>query len=156
MKSSIRQPAIDVPVPVQVFNDLCAYRERSGDRRDLALLAGTAIAHWLALQAQQPALHAGRRAVSGYQWKNVFLPSGTLLRTLYRGQPYHAAVDGDDILFDGRKVSPSEFVNGLGGAARNAWQRIWILFPNEATWLLAAHLRNQGDLKLKLNGLSPV
>jgi len=36
-------------------------------------------------------------------------------------------------------------VNNLGGAARNAWQRIWILFPNEAKWLLAARLRHQND-----------
>lgn len=143
MKNPTRRHAIDVPVSVQVFNDLCAYRERSGDRRDLALMAETAIAHWLALQSQQPALYAGRRAVNGYQWKNLFLPSGTLLRTLYQGKSYHAAVDGDDILYEGRKVSPSEFVNALGGAARNAWQRIWVLFPNEAIWLLAADLRDR-------------
>ena len=145
MKSPIRQHAIDVPVPVRVFSDLCAYRERSGDRRDIALLAETAIAHWLALQAGQPASHSGRRAVNGYQWKHVFLPSGTLLRTRYQGKSFHAAVEGDDIVFEGRKVSPSEFVNALGGAARNAWQRIWVLFPNEATWLLAAGLRDSGS-----------
>jgi len=145
MKNPMRQHAIDIPVSVHVFNDLCAYRERGGDRRDLAVLAETAIAHWLALQSQQPALYAGRRAISGYQWKNLFLPSGTLLRTRYRGKSYHAAVDGDDIVFEGRKMSPSEFVNALGGAARNAWQRIWILFPNEAKWLLAARLRDQND-----------
>ena len=145
MQSPTRRHAIDVRVSVQVFKDLCAYPERSGDRRDLALMAETAIAHWLALQSQQPALYAGRRAVNGYQWKNLFLPSGTLLRTLYQGKSYHAAVDGDDILYEGRKVSPSEFVNALGGAARNAWQRIWVLFPNEAKWLLAADLRDRND-----------
>ena len=36
MKTLTRRHAIDIPVSVQVFNDLCAYRERSGDRRDLA------------------------------------------------------------------------------------------------------------------------
>jgi len=61
--------------------------------------------------------------------------------TRYRGKRYHAAVEGGDILFDGRKVTPSEFVHAPGGAARNAWQLVWILFPNEAAWLLGAILR---------------
>ena len=141
MTTPPRRHTIDIPVAIHVFGDLCAYRERSGDGRDLALIAETAIAHWLTLQAQQPALQAGRRAINGFQWKSLFLPSGTLLRTHYQGKSYHAAVDGDDILFEGRNVSPSEFVNAPGGAARNAWQRIWILFPNETKWLLAAALR---------------
>lgn len=81
--------------------------------------------------------------LDGYQWKEVFLPAGTALRSVYRKTSYLAHVEGHELLFDGRSVSPAQFVNALGGSFRNAWKSIWIRFPNENEWKLAITLRNK-------------
>ncbi|WP_147373874.1 hypothetical protein [Massilia cavernae] len=89
-------------------------------------------------------------ATSGYQWKHLFLPHGTLLRTIFNGKNYHCLVDGDRIHYNGEEVSPSGFANAVGGIHRNAWKVVWILFPNSPTWKLAAAMR----LKRKSSGKS--
>jgi hypothetical protein len=106
-------------------------------------LAGVAIRHWLAdekrkhesIPAREPSL------VSGYQWKRVFLPDGTLVRTIFKGRPRVAQVANDQLLVDGEPTSPNEFVNSTGGAPRNAWKSIWLLFPGEREWKLADDCR---------------
>ena len=80
-------------------------------------------------------------ATSGYQWKSVFLPHGTLLRTIFGGKNHHCLVEGDQILYQGAAVSPSGFVNAVGGIRRNAWRCTWILFPNTLEWKLADTMR---------------
>lgn len=79
--------------------------------------------------------------VSGYQWKHLFLPNGTLLRTIFNGKNFHCLVEDDHLLYNGEKVSPSRFVNAVGGVRRNAWKVTWILFPNTSVWKLAGSLR---------------
>lgn len=83
--------------------------------------------------------------LSGYQWKDLFLPSGTVLRTVFKGRHYLATVQEASIIFEGRDVSPSEFVNAVGGSSRNAWQVLWLLFPNEKIWRLATACREAID-----------
>jgi myosin-crossreactive antigen len=78
----------------------------------------------------------------GYQWKSLFLPAGTVLRAVLDGENTHAIVEGNHVVFDGKQVSPSGFVNTGGRAVRNAWTSIWILFPQQSVWKLAADCRD--------------
>jgi hypothetical protein len=82
-------------------------------------------------------------AATGYQWKSQFLPSGTLLRTVFVGKNHHCLVEGDRILYNGQAVSPTGFANAVGGIRRNAWRCIWILFPDSKDWKLADTLRKR-------------
>jgi hypothetical protein len=52
-------------------------------------------------------------------------------------------VDGDDIVFEGRSVSPAQMANTVAGGTRNAWRELWILSPGETVWKSAWALRNQ-------------
>jgi hypothetical protein len=79
--------------------------------------------------------------IAGYQWKSLFLPNGTLLRTVFNGKNFHCLVEDDRIHFNGQSVSPSGFANAVGGMRRNAWKVIWVLFPNTSEWKLAGTLR---------------
>jgi hypothetical protein len=90
-------------------------------------------------------------ATSGYQWKHLFLPSGTLLRTVFDGKNFHCLVEEDRIMYEGESTSPSRFANAVGGVNRNAWKVIWILFPDSHTWKLAASLRPQKKQNLRRN-----
>ena len=74
---------------------------------------------------------------AGYQWKEVFLPEGTGLRTYFAGRSNFALVEGEEIKFDGQAVSPSRFANLQGSGNRNAWKVIWLRFPGNHEWILA-------------------
>lgn len=82
-------------------------------------------------------------AHGGYQWKRLFLPDGTVLRTVFSGTNYHCVVEGGRIAFDGKDVLPSRFVNAAGGMRRKAWLCTWILFPDTKQWQLADALRTR-------------
>ena len=77
----------------------------------------------------------------GYQWKSLFLPEGTVLRTVYLGENYHCLIDGNHIIYEGKCVSPSQFINAVGGVRRNAWALIWLLFPGATEWKAAKSFR---------------
>ena len=74
---------------------------------------------------------------AGYQWKQVFLPEGTRLRASFGKQPYYAMVEGAEIKYGERAVSPSCFANLQGSGNRNAWKAIWLRLPGSDEWLLA-------------------
>lgn len=84
---------------------------------------------------------AGEPEFAGYQWKSLFLPHGTVLRTVFKGKSHHCRVDVDQILYQGEACSPSGFVNAVGGVRRNAWKSVWLLFPDSKHWQLADTLR---------------
>jgi hypothetical protein len=78
---------------------------------------------------------------NGYQWKQLFLPNGTALRTTFGGKHFHAIVDKDQVIYEGGATSPSAFANSVGNGVRNAWRTVWILLPTEQAWTRAADLR---------------
>jgi hypothetical protein len=80
----------------------------------------------------------------GYQWKSLFLPEGTELRMCYRGQNCYAHVTGDDIIYQGRPVSPRQLALEAAGDGRNAWRDVWVRLPGDAAWRPAARLRRDG------------
>src|SRR4051795_122211 len=73
------------------------------------------------------------------------MPSGTRLRMWYDGRFHYADVVGDDINFQGRKVSPAQLANSVAGNTRNAWRDIWLLFPGETKWKLASLRRRRAQ-----------
>lgn len=79
----------------------------------------------------------------GYRWKNLFLPSGTRLEVRTQGQTHRARVDGDELLYEGQRVSPNGFVAACAGATRNAWREISLLLPGERYWKPAYVLRKE-------------
>lgn len=130
-----------VPLPLSVFMALCEHKSKSGSPQLAEEMVAEAVRDWLAAQAQRARRAHARAALSGYQWKDVFLPHGTVLRAVIEGKSVHATVNGDTILFDGHAVSPSRFVNMHGRAVRNAWTAVWLLFPQQSIWRRAADCR---------------
>lgn len=77
----------------------------------------------------------------GYQWKMLFLPEGTRVRMQYDETWHSAEVMGDDLMYQGRPVSPHQLTQQVAGDGRNAWRDLWIRFPGEKNWACAAQLR---------------
>jgi hypothetical protein len=91
----------------------------------------------------------GAASEAGYQWKQVFLPSGTRLRTSFGGRRLFAQVAGDEIMYDGLVVSPSGFANLQGSGNRNAWKTIWICLPGSQEWMLAEVYRLASNARIE-------
>ena len=107
------------------------------------------VQRWLAMDMERLALRRNGSAIRGFQWKNVFLPDGTRLRTSYQGVSEFAKVVDDRILSDdGESLTPSQFANRHANG-RNAWRFIWIRFPGDAHWIRAIDHRQRSDEQLQ-------
>lgn len=132
-------PLYDVP-PTAALRRLSRFLADIGSELSTTQAATAAIEDWIAAQRMAAGpVWPGR----GYQWKNLFLPEGTLLR-IHAGQRNHTAqVLEDALVYDGRPVSPAQMARSVGGRGRNAWRDAWLLFPGERTWLAAARCRRE-------------
>jgi hypothetical protein len=133
-------PQMSIPITIEVWHQLLGGSCYADFEKEDWEIAAEAIGEWARRNnpdsLPMPAAH-------GYQWKSQFLPDGTLLRTVFGGKNHHCLVQGDQILYNGKAVSPSGFVNAVGGIRRNAWRCTWILFPDSKDWKLADSLRTR-------------
>lgn len=146
------ESTISVSIPTEQFLDLVNFLRSNNDPRDPVNVVRTAIEYWMDNASWKPEL-LSQTDTSGYQWKNLFLPSGTQIRMQYKGQYYYAKVEGDSIIYNEKPVSPSTLANTIAGGSRNAWRDLWIKRPDpvrEEEWKLADNLRRAAD-KLEKN-----
>jgi len=134
------KPEMSIPISLAVWHQLLGGSADAGWDKEAWEIAEEAINEWTR-RHNPDALAAS--AMSGYQWKSQFLPDGTVLRTVFGGKNHHCRVEGDRILYKEKAVSPSGFVNAVGGIRRNAWRCTWILFPDSKEWKLADTLRTR-------------
>jgi hypothetical protein len=133
-------PGMALAISLEQYQQLISASLKSGFAKEAWEIGAAAIHEWLV--RNDPESFA-MPATSGYQWKNLFLPNGTLLRTIFNGKNFHCLVEEDHIRYKGEMTSPSGFANAVGGVRRNAWKVIWILFPNSSVWKLAGALRKK-------------
>ncbi len=106
----------------------------AGSLRDIV---DCAVTDWLARQSSLGEAVPG----AGYRWKNLFLPAGTELRLEYNSSTHHARVIGDDLVFEGQRVSPRRMLMQLTGLTGNAWYWITVRLPGERQFVRARALR---------------
>jgi hypothetical protein len=138
MQKQHPSPHMNLPISIEIYQQLLRASAGSGFEKEAWEIGAVAIRDWMV--RNDPDSFA-MPATAGYQWKSLFLPNGTLLRTIFNGKNFHCLVEEDHIVYNGQSVSPSGFANAVGGVRRNAWKVIWILFPNSSEWKLAGTLR---------------
>jgi hypothetical protein len=131
-------PHMELPISLEIYHQLLGASFNTGLEKEAWEIGAAAIREWMV--RHNPDSFA-MPATAGYQWKSLFLPNGTLLRTVFNGKNFHCLVEDDRILYNEQAVSPSGFANAVGGVRRNAWKVVWILFPNTTVWKLAGTLR---------------
>jgi hypothetical protein len=137
MKSTVTL-AIEPDTLLRLINQL----RRAGGQQDLSDAICIAIRFWLDAQAAMP--NGGDPAnVRGYQWKSLFLPEGTVLRSWSYGEHNYAEVVGDEIIHNGRAVSPNKFAQAFARTTRNAWTDLFIRRPGDKNYIMACRLRQQ-------------
>jgi 5-methylcytosine-specific restriction endonuclease McrA len=87
----------------------------------------------------------------GYLWKSrdarLFLPHGTEIRMPYKGVDHYANVQGADIIYKGKAITPGQLANSITKTSRNAWRDLWIKFSGDDDWTLADNLRSDAPLE---------
>ena len=127
--------AVYLPVADYLQLDLYLMETRPGIKPDAFVT--DLVNRWLAVEMERSALRERGQAKRGFQWKNVFLPEGTNLRTSYRDTIEFAKVIGDKIVSDdGANLTPSQFANRHANG-RNAWRFLWLRFPGNDYWIRA-------------------
>lgn len=123
---------IEVPIRESDYAAAAAVLLQSMSSMRVEDLVAVLLGDWLNERARgnQSSVHEGR----GLQWKALFLPEGSLIRTQVNGVVYAGKVIGDELVYDGRSYSPAEFANLFGVKGRNAWEHLWILFPHAVRW----------------------
>lgn len=136
---------ISIPVQTRLFLDLAEFLESKGDSRDPVLAVADAIDYWMQNADWKPELiRQATTSALGYQWKSLFLPSGTEVRMQYKGEWYYSKVDGDKLFYEGEAFTPGRLANTIAGTSRNAWRDLWIKRPGDTEWLLADDCRTAG------------
>ena len=146
------RPENQLPIPTlppAAYDELLDYLRQSHSPLSPAEALVKAIKSWI---VQQRAAAAPAR---GYQWKQLFLPEGTLVRLQILDQWYNAEVIGDDLIYLGEAVSPHQMAQQAAGAGRNAWREIWVRFPGEKNWSNAGRLRAKLERQAAALPLSP-
>lgn len=131
---------VSVPIESSQIQRLIDQLGRRGGAPDLQQALADAIELWL---VEQRKLQVGGapRSVHGYQWKTVFLPDGTLLRTVSYHDEQCAQVQGNEIIFNGRVVTPNQLAHWAGRGTRNAWNDIYVRRPQDKYYIHASRLR---------------
>lgn len=139
-------------LPSHLLAELAMHLRTSGSLLTVTEAATAAIRAWIGASTQPstqqlaaPTPEQQVSACAGYQWKSLFLPSGTELRMSTRESTCHARVVGDDIIFGGRRVSPRAMTLAVAGNGRNAWRDLWLKMPGQTRFLPASRLRREHE-----------
>lgn len=120
---------------------LLAQSEPGSGSEQLSGAIASAVDFWLAHRhqlAEEP-----MSSLQGYQWKSLFLPHGTMLRTWSYGEHRYARIEGDHLVYEGQTMSPNQFARSFARTTRNAWTDLSVRRPGDKTFQLASHLRRQ-------------
>jgi len=143
-----------LPASLETYQGLGNFMYNHGIKQEMYELVDIAINEWMAKFLQQSCRLAS--TLDGYQWKCLFLPSGTALRTVYKRKSYVAHIEGSELLYEGRPVTPGQFVNEVAKCERNAWRTLWLRFPNDDDWQPAMALRKKfGEIQTKADRTRP-
>ena len=136
-------------IPPAIYEELLSYLRKSGCALTPAEAIHHAIKLWITTQ-QADALPA-----RGYQWKQLFLPDGTRARMNFDGKCYVARVEGDELIYQGRAMSPHQMAQHIAGNGRNAWRELWVRLPGQRDWSNADRLRSQLNKRAARTPKSP-
>lgn len=133
---------MSVQLPPHTLLRLVEQLRRAGGVQDISEAIATAIEFWLDAKTALPP-GADPANIRGYQWKSLFLPEGTILRSWSYGEHNYARVEGDKIMHEGRSVTPNEFARSFARTARNAWFDLSVRRPGDKHFKMADLLRKE-------------
>jgi len=127
-------------VDTDTLLQLISHLKMRGGAQDVSEAVNSAIVLWLREQSQL-AKNCDPASVRGYQWKSLFLPEGTEIRSWSYGEHNYARVVGDEIIHNGKSVTPNQFAQSFARTMRNAWMDLSVRRPCDKQFKMAHRLR---------------
>jgi hypothetical protein len=136
-------PNISVPISTDIFIGLVDFLREKNSPRDPLEVIESAIAYWTDNADWKEEILSPVGVATGYSWKALFLPSGTVLRLRYESEYHYAKIEGDKLVYHGAPIrSPNQFALEVTGGARDAWRDVWIKRPGDEDFVVANSLRS--------------
>jgi hypothetical protein len=142
---------VTLQLPTPTLLRLVEQLNRQGGSQDMSETITKAVESWL--DAHNQASAAEPSGVRGYQWKSLFLPEGTILRSWSYGEHNYARVEGDKIMHDGQSVSPNQFARYFARTTRNAWFDLSVRRPGDKHFKMACVLRKELVMQQKADAV---
>lgn len=139
---------MSVQLPTHTLLRLVERLRSRGGSQDMSEAISSAVQCWLDGPSEGSDFEAA--GTRGYQWKSLFLPEGTVLRSWSYGEHNYAQVEGDEIIHKGEAVSPNQFARSFARTTRNAWFDLSIRRPGEKHFKMASVLRRELAAQLAL------
>ncbi|MYM36984.1 hypothetical protein GTP38_21895 [Duganella sp. FT94W] len=136
---------VSVQVDADVMLRLISHLKVRGGAQDVCEAVSGAVGLWLREQSQLP-FGCDPASVRGYQWKSLFLPEGTEIRSWSYGEHNYARVVGDDLIHKGKSVTPNAFAQSCARSMRNAWKDLSVRRPQDKQFKMAHRLRLRLEL----------
>jgi hypothetical protein len=137
-------PNISVPISTDTFIGLVDFLREKNSLRDPLEVIESAIAYWTDNADWKDEILSPVGVATGYSWKSLFLPSGTVLRLRYESEYHYAKIEGDKLVYDGAPIrSPNRFALRVTGGARDAWRDVWIKRPGDEDFVVADSFRSK-------------
>jgi hypothetical protein len=133
---------LSVQLPTDTLLRLVERLKSRGGSQDMSEAITSAIESWLDGHSDGSHVQEGFGA-RGYQWKSLFLPEGTILRSWSYGEHNYARVEGDEIIHEGKSASPNQFARSFARTTRNAWFDLSVRRPGEKHFKMASLLRKE-------------
>ncbi|NVM75702.1 hypothetical protein FHW83_001489 [Duganella sp. SG902] len=127
-------------VDTDLLLQLISHLKIRGGAQDVSEAVNSAIVLWLREQSQL-AKNCDPASVRGYQWKSLFLPEGTEIRSWSYGEHNYARVVGDEIIHKGKAVTPNQLAQSFARSMRNAWMDLSVRRPGDKQFKMAHRLR---------------
>jgi hypothetical protein len=132
---------VSVRLTMAALTGLAARSEPGSSSEQLSDVIAAAVDFWLDRHEASPT--SAEPVLRGYQWKSLFLPEGTMLRSWSYGEHRYAIVEGDRIMHEGVAVSPNQFARSFARTTRNAWTDLFVRRPGDKNYQVASLLRRQ-------------
>ncbi|MRW83129.1 hypothetical protein GJ698_03370 [Pseudoduganella sp. FT26W] len=133
---------MSVQIDTDTLLRLISQLKLRGGTQDISEAITSAIELWLREQAGL-AKGSDPANLRGYQWKSLFLPDGTELRSWSYGEHNYARVVGDQIIHQGQPITPNQFAQKFARSFRNAWMDISVRRPEDKQFIIADRLRRE-------------
>jgi hypothetical protein len=137
-----------------LMNLLASHLKITGNSVSVSQALEDAIQKWIDADRERRPQAAGPSR--GYQWKALFLPDTTELRMACADAQHYGRVVGDQIIFEGRSVSPRGMTLAIAGDGRNAWRDLWLKLPGQRHWKQAIRCRREVERAMATPPQSPV
>ncbi|WP_461520927.1 hypothetical protein [Porticoccus sp.] len=127
--------SINIPVQKEIYIKLVEYLSGNSSQLDPSSAIGLAVEYWIkSNEENEGGKDTSNRPKGGYLWRRLYLPQGTVIRTLHKSR-YHYAFVVDEMVR--HECSEREECLLANQSIAHPWDSLEIKRPTDENWMSA-------------------